>query len=147
MRAVNSSFAGGDAVFTTRSEKYLGVIAGTRTLKDIVCKKLKDEYDSTLAYLVVIDFEVRPEGFELGQISPDDGPSRPAMVATGDAEIVVSTYSRVNPRKQEILEKAMRLGCEWAIKESGCETPSMIKLPLETVNREILKISNKTRLS
>ncbi|GLI54509.1 hypothetical protein PM10SUCC1_00240 [Propionigenium maris DSM 9537] len=141
MDSISWSFDRDIDIITSRSKEHLGVVSSIPKLKDLICRFLKDEYDSTPAFSGGLDIEIRPADFTVRQISPDDGFSHPARVATGEPEILVSTFVRPNKRREEILETAIRLGCEWAYKESGCKKTSVTKLPLEACKE--VSIQNK----
>ena len=86
--------------------------------KERLCASLKEAYDSTLDTIskVFITFP-----WEQGPI-PDTLPGTdipiPDIEDEGEDEIDINVISVPNPRKQEILAQALRLGCEWAIAEN-----------------------------
>ena len=96
----------------------VGSVRQRESLRDRMCESLREAYENTVWTDYIVDVEI-PGG-------PGKSPSQKGVEdprQPGDA--IEEEYQRTgvavipveNPRKQAILDEALRWGCEWAKKE------------------------------
>lgn len=96
----------------------VGTVKQRRSLREIMCESLREAYENTVWTDYIVDIEI-PGG--PGKSPSQKGVEDPRQPGDEFEEEYKRTNvvvrPQLNPRKQEILNEALRWGCEWAEKE------------------------------
>lgn len=110
-----------EAIVIGESLKQLldaGTVRQRRTLQNVMCESLREAYEKTIwtDYVIDVDIPGGP-GKSPSQMGVED-PRQPGdEIEEEYEEINVVVIPQENPRKRELLNEALRWGCEWAQKE------------------------------
>ena len=96
----------------------VGNVRQRSSLKDLICESLQEAYENTLWTNYIVDVEIPGgPGKSPSQRGVED-PRQPGDEIEEEYEQTnVVVVAQENPHKRELLNEALRWGCEWAQKE------------------------------
>jgi hypothetical protein len=96
----------------------VGAVRQRRNLKDLMCESLQEAYENTIWSNYIIDVEIPGGPVKSPSQRGVEDPRQPGDEIEEEYEQTnVVVIAQENPRKRELLNEALRWGCEWAQKE------------------------------
>ena len=95
----------------------VSTITQRKSIKDTMCESLKEAYNNTHSYNYVVDLDIPGGPAKLPSDMGIVDPKEPADIEEIHKQANVVLIPQENPRKRELLNEALRWGCQWALRE------------------------------
>ncbi len=96
----------------------IGNLRQRRSLKELICESLREAYENTIWSNYMVDVEIPGGPVKSPSQRGVEDPRQPGDEIEEEYEQTnVVVIAQENPRKRELLNEALRWGCEWSQKE------------------------------